>query len=53
MEDPSKDGEINWHEWDLGRNKKKSKNSNLDVTVILVSFYKEFFGFIVEIHKKY
>ena len=53
MEEQSKDGEINWHEWDSGRNKKKSKNPNFDVTVILVSFYRELFGFIVEIHKKY
>ena len=53
MEDPSKEAEINWYEGDLRRNIIKIRNSYLDVTVILVSFSKEFFDLIVEIHKKY
>ena len=36
-----------------GEKKIKIRNSYLDVPVILVSFSKKFFDFIVEIHKKY
>ena len=53
MKEPSKGNKNDWHERDLRKNLKKIRNPNLDVTVILVSFYKELFDFIVEIHKKY
>tara|TARA_B100000886_G_scaffold287818_1_gene212602 strand:- start:308 stop:469 length:162 start_codon:yes stop_codon:yes gene_type:complete len=53
MKEPSEENKIYWHERDLGRKFKKIRNLNLDVTVILVSFYNELFDFIVEIHKKY
>ena len=52
-EETSQEDKIGWHKRDLRNNIKKFIISNLDVTVILVSFHNGLFDFNVEIHKKY